>query len=121
VKKLATFLRMLRLQNGQVLKDMADLLGVSSAFLSAVENGKKKMPSDWYEKLRESYGLNDEQYDNLKQLAMESQKTISLNLEDTSDSKRQLAATFARQFNDLDESVCGLIMDILERRRKKGK
>ena len=52
---------------------------------------------------------------------MESQKTISLNLEDTSDSKRQLAVTFARQFDDLDESVCGRIMDILERRRKRGK
>lgn len=121
MKKLATFLRMLRLQNGQVLKDMADWLGVSSAFLSAVENGKKKMPADWYEKLREFYKLNGEQYDKLKQLAMESQKTISLNLEDTSDSKRQLAVMFARQFDNLDESVCGRIMDILERRRKKGK
>ena len=121
MKKLATFLRMLRLQNGQVLKNMADLLGVSSAFLSAVENGKKKMPLDWYEKLRDFYKLDAEQYDKLQQLAMESQKTVSLNLEDTSDSKRQLAVTFARQFGNLDESVCRRIMDILEKRRKKGK
>ena len=36
------FLRKLRIDHGEILKDMADALGVSSAFLSAVENGKKK-------------------------------------------------------------------------------
>lgn len=38
------FLRKLRIDNEEILKDMADALGVSSAFLSAVENGRKKMP-----------------------------------------------------------------------------
>lgn len=41
------FLRTLRIDHGEILKDMADVLGVSSAFLSAVENGKKKMPEGW--------------------------------------------------------------------------
>ena len=39
---LGAFLRKLRLQHGEKLKDMAENLNVSSAFLSAVENGKKK-------------------------------------------------------------------------------
>ena len=39
---LGVFLRKLRLANDEILKDMAKNLGVSSAFLSAVENGKKK-------------------------------------------------------------------------------
>ena len=43
------FLRKLRIENGEILKDMAEALGVSSAFLSAVENGKKKMPESWIE------------------------------------------------------------------------
>jgi len=38
------FLRKLRIDQGQILKTMAEKLGVSSAFLSAVENGKKKIP-----------------------------------------------------------------------------
>ena len=46
------FLRKLRIDNGEILKDMAEALGVSSAFLSAVENGKKKMPEGWIEKLK---------------------------------------------------------------------
>ena len=40
------FLRKLRIDHGEILKDMADALGVSYAFLSAVENGKKKCPKD---------------------------------------------------------------------------
>ena len=39
---------MLSLTNEQKLKDMAELLGVTSAFLSAVENGKKSMPDSTF-------------------------------------------------------------------------
>ena len=36
------FLRILRMDNGEILKTMAEKLEVTSSFLSAVENGKKK-------------------------------------------------------------------------------
>ena len=55
------FLRKLRIDNGEILKDMAEALGVSSAFLSAVENGKKKMPEGWIEKLKSIYSFTAEQ------------------------------------------------------------
>ena len=42
ITKLGDYLRKLRIRNQQILKNMADELGVSSAFLSAVENGKKE-------------------------------------------------------------------------------
>ena len=38
------FFRKLRIDEGEILKDMAEKLGVSVSFLSAVENGKKRMP-----------------------------------------------------------------------------
>ena len=37
-------LRALRLENDQRLKDMADKLEVTAAYLSAVENGKRSVP-----------------------------------------------------------------------------
>ena len=49
------FLRKLRLTKEQKLKDMAELLGVTSAFLSAVENGKKSMPDSWLRKIKDKY------------------------------------------------------------------
>jgi transcriptional regulator with XRE-family HTH domain len=42
--QLGIFLRKLRLDRGEILKDMAIKLNVSSSFLSAVENGKKRIP-----------------------------------------------------------------------------
>ena len=41
ITSLGRFLRKLRIDQGEILKDMADKLGVSVSFLSAVENGKK--------------------------------------------------------------------------------
>ena len=41
--RLARFLRLLRLENDEYLKDMASKTGVSISFLSAVENETKKM------------------------------------------------------------------------------
>ena len=37
-------LRKLRIDRGMVLKNMADMLGVSSAYLSAIELGKRAIP-----------------------------------------------------------------------------
>ena len=42
--KLGKFFRKLRIENGEVLYDMAMKLEVSSSFLSRVENGKKRPP-----------------------------------------------------------------------------
>ena len=47
ITPIGKFLRKLRIDTGEILKDMAEKLHVSPSFLSAVENGKKKMPSTW--------------------------------------------------------------------------
>lgn len=44
-------LRTLPLEKDQRLKDMADELGVTAAYLSAVENGKRSVPDLWIGKL----------------------------------------------------------------------
>ena len=118
ITKLGDFLRRLRLQNQEILKDMAKTLDVSSAFLSAVENGKKSMPDSWYPILQEKYSLDDNDMDFLKQVAMESQKTVSLNLQNASTSNKQLAVSFARQFDGMDEFTSQQILKILNKRKE---
>ena len=44
ITKFGEYARDLRIDRGENLKEMAKNLGVSSAFLSAVENGKKQVP-----------------------------------------------------------------------------
>ena len=61
------FCRKLRIDKDELLYDMAGKLGVSSAFLSKVENGRKKPPKEWREILIDSYELNAKQVQELDQ------------------------------------------------------
>ena len=55
------FLRKLRIDRGEILKDMAEKLDVTVSFLSAVENGRKKMPSSWNARICSLYDLSFQQ------------------------------------------------------------
>lgn len=103
VTQLGIFLRKLRLDSGEIMKDMAKKLGVSSSFLSAVENGKKKMPDSWYDTIVRVYNLNEKEQEDLIKAIEESQKSIEIDLEDLSNEKRRLAFSFARKLENLNE------------------
>lgn len=117
--KISKQLKQIRLNNGENLKVMADKLEVTSAFLSAIENGKKNMPESLLQKIGKVYSLSKEETDELRNSALESQKTISINMEKSNSQQRELAVCFARQFNDIDEDTNKQIMEILSKRRKK--
>lgn len=112
------FLRKLRIDNGEILRDMARVLHVSSAFLSAVENGKKKVPDAWLPKLKEAYSLNEEQLQGLQNAIMEASDIVELNMKNASTKTRQLALSFARQFDSLDEETCEKLFGILNKRKE---
>lgn len=116
---LGNFLRKLRLKNGEKLKDMADNLNVSSAFLSAVENGKKKMPDSWYEKLAKIYNLSAKQREDLETAVIESGETVELKIKDIPSSNRELAVCFARHFDSLDAEASKQIFAILKRKEEE--
>lgn len=48
-------LRDIRMARSELLKNMADNLGLGSAELSAIEHGKEPIPHDFFEKLKEHY------------------------------------------------------------------
>ncbi len=116
---LGQFLRKLRLENGEILKTMAEKLGVTSAFLSAVENGKKKMPLSWYEKLPLLYTFSEQKHDALKTAVMESSDVVELNLHNIPLGRRDLAISFARRFDSLDEETSQMIFDLLNKSREE--
>ena len=95
-------MRVIRINCGEVMYDMAQKLGVTSSYLSAVENGKRKIPHDWVEKIGVLYNLSDEQKKELKEIAELSADSVKLNLEDISAEQRAVAMSFARKFDSLD-------------------
>ena len=57
---LGKFLRKLRLDNDQLLRDMAERLDMPSSTLSAIETGRRKPPQGFAEKVGRAYALADE-------------------------------------------------------------
>ncbi len=115
ITSVGKFLRKLRIDSGEVLRDMANNLGVSSAFLSAVENGKKKFPEAWNEKLTEIYKLTPNQVEEMKEAIIESTSIIKLNIENASQKNRDLAVKFARNFDSIDDETRDKIFNILSK------
>lgn len=111
------FLRILRLNEGELLKDMADKLEVSSAFLSAVETGKKKIPDDWAVKISVKYNLDKTKTLELENSITLSKSTEKLNLFNNSPKNVQVALQFARRFNEktISDKTLDDILKLLKR------
>lgn len=108
-------LRKLRIDNDELLKDMASKLQVTVSYLSAVENGKRDVPDAWIDEIRVKYDLSYEEYSELQKSAYENRDVIKLPV---SNSKEKNAAlSFARCFKDLNDDDLDCIMKILEKRK----
>ena len=103
VNSFGRFCRKLRIDHGELLFDMASKLGVSSAFLSKVENGKKKPPTEWLDALKEIYNLKASQADELEQCVFEAQNYDSIDISNFEDEDKLMMLSFARKFNRIDK------------------
>ena len=107
------FLRKIRIDCGEILKDMAEKLNVSAAYLSAVEMGKRNIPEQWVNRISELYGLSDEEKCNLNDAADNSAKSITLNFDNISNSHKETAILFAREFENVDTETLDKIKKLL--------
>jgi len=109
------FLRKLRIDRGELMKDMAEKLKVTASYLSAVEIGKKAAPEAWIAVLSEKYGLDDVQ--ELRRLAEKSKPEFRVEVPRGSDDlRREAVSMFARKVGSMDhESLNKLLSVMLEK------
>ena len=111
--KYGEFMRILRIKFHEVMGDTAELLGVKLPFVSAVENGKRNVPEDWYEKIVKHYNLSLDEQKELREAINESKTQMKINLVNTNNVKRQMALQFQRSFDDIDEETARRIIEML--------
>ncbi|MCR2050371.1 helix-turn-helix domain-containing protein [Acetatifactor muris] len=97
------FCRKLRIENGELLFDMAQRLGVSSAFLSKVENGKSKPPVEWKEEIASMYNLSTEQVEELGASIKEARVKRAIDISMMSSDEKDMMFAFARKLDSMDE------------------
>jgi transcriptional regulator with XRE-family HTH domain len=112
------FMRTLRLERGLLLKDVADLMEVSSAYLSALEHGTKGVPSaDFVSKLENKLKLNAEQRSQLRRAVRDSATHLAIPPKSTP-LGFQAAHAFARKLPNLSERQLRQVLDMLDKEEK---
>ncbi len=114
------FMRILRVKNHEVMGDVAKMLGVKVPFLSAVENGKKNVPSEWIDKIIDHYSLNEDERLKLEEAIEESKTQYKIIMNDSGVNQRKVALQFARSFDGMDDETAIKILDLLKNRKPGG-
>ncbi len=112
-KKFSILIKEIRSSHGEIMSDMAKWLGVSLPFVSAVENGKKKIPDDWFEKISSHYSLSEEEKKELEESIQDAMQQIKINLTLAGEPKRRMALQFQRSFENIDDEKADMIYQIL--------
>lgn len=115
------FCRKLRIDNGELLKTMADKLNVTPAYLSAVELGKRNIPDSWRGILVEKYKLDQKNQRILDKAIHDSIRELKINFQKSNVDQRNAAIMFARKLDELDKQSLTKIMEIVKSGRNGGK
>ena len=60
------FLRQYRIKHNMLLRDMAEAMGVDSAWLSSIEHGRRAIPTDFSEMVTSTFKLSQLELRDLK-------------------------------------------------------
>lgn len=115
--KFGEFMRVQRIKHHEVMGDIAKLLQVKIPFVSAVENGKRNVPEEWYNILVEHYALSATEQLELRQAIEDSKTQAKINLVSATPCQRQVALQFQRSFERLDDETANELMEILRKEK----
>lgn len=116
VTEFGKFLRKMRIDCSEVLGVMAERLGVSPAYLSAIENGMRDIPDDFVEKIVAEYALDEEQAKKLTEAEAQTKGAVDVNFNQrrTDMNVVETAVMFARNFSRLTDQQMNQIKSILK-------
>ena len=108
-------LRRIRIDRDELLKNMAEKLKMTSAYLSSIENGKRQIPNNMTRSIVDIYGLDKNQMDELYNAEAHVRTNIDINLEEASSSQKATVLALARQFENLTDEQLKDIQVILNK------
>ncbi len=115
-------MRKLRAERGITLKEMAEALGVSSAYLSALEHGKRGRPG-WHliQRILNFFNIIWDEADEVVRLARISHPRITIDTSGLSPRATELANRLADEIGKLDAATLDELLATIARKRQKAK
>lgn len=110
-------LRAMRADRGISLKTMAGALGVSAAYLSALEHGRRGAPT-WYlvQRIITFFNVIWDEAEEIERLAQISHPRVVVDTSGLGPQATELANTFARRVGSLNEADVRALLDLLNER-----
>ncbi len=108
-------LRQLRAERGVTQMEMAEALGVSSAYLSALEHGKRGLPNwAFIQRLVGYFNLIWDDADELETLAFLSDPRVTVDTSDLSPHATRIANVLSQRIKHLSPSDCIYLENVVE-------
>ena len=109
-------MRELRRERGMALKDMAEAIGVSSAYLSALEHGKRGRPG-WHliQRILSHFNIIWDEAEEVARLARVSHPRITIDTSGLDPRATELANRLADDIGKLDGAALGELLQVLAR------
>lgn len=117
--KFGKFLRVLRMERGELLKNMAENLRISSAYLSSIEMGNREIPKSLSQDLIQKYNLTEEEQVEMQKAISASIKTIDISLANTTNLQKEAALVFARNLEKMNDTSIEEFLDFMKKREGK--
>jgi transcriptional regulator with XRE-family HTH domain len=113
-------MRRLRAERGVTLKEMADAIGVSSAYLSALEHGKRGRPG-WHliQRILTFFNIIWDDAEEVVRLARISHPRITIDTSGLNPRATELANRLADEISRLDGASLDELLGVLDRKRQK--
>lgn len=110
------YLAKLRIENDESMATMAQKIDVSTSFISAVETGKRHMPSTMINKIVDTYSLDDDEKSSFYKAISTSdcKAEITFKVGENAADSNAIALAFASTFSSLTDDQLEQIKKIIE-------
>lgn len=118
ISEYGEFLKHLRINKHEMLKNMAGKLGLNSSYLSAIESGNRDIPPDLTDKICTEYGLDEGQRKELKEAELNTErKLVQIDMKKINENRlaKEVVLNFAGKAESLTDEQLSEINAILNR------
>ena len=109
-------MRIIRINTGDSLRDMAEKIGMSAAYLSSIENGKRNIPPNMEEILYSQYDLTEKDKSKIRNAIEKSISQVKINLTEMTDKKKKLIYTITK--GNIDDATLNQLCEIIDKKEK---
>lgn len=107
-------LRKIRIDKGLTMAQMAKSVGITSAYLSTIERGKRNIPKSLTQNVINHYELSNEQVTELQKAEYLSMDSVEIELSDVGLDKKTLVLSLAKNLKNMTYEQVEMIKNIVE-------